>query len=828
MKLMKNLSGVAIVLLMAIAFLFTTPVLAAQAAAPIAQQGTQHIYSITETRAPANSVTLTVITGLTTENVWVQHSGERYVQGTRTLRTNMQQSWEITYTPAQFIPHGVQVSANRSYVTFGAAQHDFYVTLHTSTPPEVVGERFAALCQVPAFVNHRIGTYPTNGLIAGLVREYILELAENHRYDSAGEVTITPQMEQRHDRLLQDILNVWDDDPATRVFGINRAGMAARFEDIGMTIRSIEVTNNLIDGRTAPGLNFVTENYYFFSLGYFDLLSVDNFVEFNINNAISSFLTSLFSTIEGYGHELSLIKAEHFIIKDFVWEGSWSVKLELYHFIGNNVGLHNLFIAARQGQDYFSTWMTEQIRLINPHLNFTYDMLQYAGAGTMLHVNSDYNSQQDAWRLFVSVLNNTQSLEERNRSARETTDFVMRYYEMAKNNNLQQNVSVFDHLRPMYDFNTQSIVIPIINNFWWGFDSSIPLWNSHEHRTPNPVSHITNYAVMNFLTGFHDRHWRNMRNPLPHDWVIPDFTADDERLSREFITGFLQAAERDTYFNGMPFNHAYLEQILTRHEIYFVRFEINRSFSGFYDVCERKIVVSMFDNREGRDSFATTSVHEIAHVLGLGESLAHLWDRELVSRQSWDAPYFVNFWAWNRNSNFDRLLLNRVGDEEFWRAAFSSQQAYAELWDANMSDIATFEDMQMARTVASAMAHDLELLHYDDESLHHPGIVAEFIRNNTPNLAATNRVEGFRDNRNVQHRINQNIPTIPQIPDQNMENALRHLPLLILVAHMDGYRLPESDLILTEARAFIIQLAEFGRKRDMLPIEAVFDWTLYG
>jgi len=230
-------------------------------------------------------------------------------------------------------------------------------------------------------------------------------------------------------------------------------------------------------------------------------------------------------------------------------------------------------------------------------------------------------------------------------------------------------------------------------------DVPIPLWDSAEHRNPNPQARQTSGAVRQAMEDFHSRHWRGNRNPWPFNWQIPQWTANDERMSQEFWQVLFDAAAQDPFLQTMPFNQAFFELLLINHRHYFAHFPQHDfiEYSGFYTSGNRSMFTALFDPHGGPEewanaAFAHVAIHEVAHALGLGESLAHLFDETFMG-----VNYARVAGAWYRDSGFDRALLNIVGPVEFWRAALSSTEAYAQLWNRYMSHIASFEDMQLAR-----------------------------------------------------------------------------------------------------------------------------------
>jgi len=350
-----------------------------------------------------------------------------------------------------------------------------------------------------------------------------------------------------------------------------------------------------------------------------------------------------------------------------------------------------------------------------------------------------------------------------------------------------------------------------------------PLWDSPEHRNPNPVHRATNGAVQRFLEDFHTQHRRSVsRNPVPHEGQIPRWTPEDERLSQEFVRGFIDAASKDSFFGGMPFNIAYMEEILTHYRVYFAPGRA-ADYAGWASAGRREIFVS---TPEDSTAFARTSVHEIAHALGLGEQLAHLWDSEIVQFQwyyNFDLDYSIRS-TWYRCTNMDRTLLNKVSPVDFWRAAFTSNQAYAELWDMHMSHITTFDDMQVARTVAT----------------HASGLATSFFGND---IILTNQIRQDISiaapitirTREIHTRGGQWHDTSWALQQYQYENGnwdmllntLAALTFYTLIAHNPEFRLAQSDRIIEEANRAIVQLANYGRQHNLQSVEAVFDWTFY-
>jgi len=431
--------------------------------APLAQNGSQRIYSINETAdaTSANSITLTVVTGITTQNVWVHHSRERWTQGRLMQSSNTQRTWQVTFTPLQTTTQNVTVYANSGFFTHGAVNRVHRIALDDSTPPPTFqsanqGTNRVAFHDMQQYINPNTGTYLTNGLIAGLISEYLRELSHRYRNFPAGEITVTPQRRQRHERLLQDIINAWERDPGTRAFGINRAGIQALLNHTEPTIERLSHNPGQGDGyvvvRFASPTIYSQDCYYqdtpfeCFHCSFFMTTTIRipaytaeqatinhfrsnhnrpySFEEFyadvsylqdNIwDSVVYEYLTGLFTMIgfsgrplischytfqigqvdDFWGRSLASLMARHLLTED-MFRRRCPLRyrdFDIYPLIANAVGLHNLIAATRQGDEYFVDWMTTKMQYIFPNINFTFSELRLALSGL------NFNGELDAWR----------------------------------------------------------------------------------------------------------------------------------------------------------------------------------------------------------------------------------------------------------------------------------------------------------------------------------------------------------------------------------------------------------------------------------------------
>jgi len=247
-----------------------------------------------------------------------------------------------------------------------------------------------------------------------------------------------------------------------------------------------------------------------------------------------------------------------------------------------------------------------------------------------------------------------------------------------------------------------------------------PPWAVPQYINHNRRNAQSNSALRNAMEDFYLREAPYFDNPFPMDWVIPALSPNDLRVSADFAETFLHAFSNDSFSQTLPFNDAYLEQLLGNVDFYFAT-RLNRwywngdyfdfmrldyPYGGFFNSIENVVFISA--TREWTDvfgyrfvfynRFARTSIHEVGHVLGLGESLAHLFEEKFMSL---DAPLRPG--NWERDSSFDRALLAMAGPYDFWTAAFSSNAAYGQLWNMHFGHLFTFADLQMERGLARHM-----------------------------------------------------------------------------------------------------------------------------
>jgi len=207
--------------------------------------------------------------------------------------------------------------------------------------------------------------------------------------------------------------------------------------------------------------------------------------------------------------------------------------------------------------------------------------------------------------------------------------------------------------------------------------------------------------------------------------IIP-LTLKQRKNSEELLKLFESTLSRDASAKGFPFNEKYLQDALGRTHALLAKKANTRMFGqkSFHSLRNSRAVFNTDPeaNPEINDinsayAFNTDLAHELGHGLGFGESLTCLFAEVITGNNS--KPGFPQyaigeekehiFEGWEYYSGFDRALLQKrtlekgsEGEKEFWTAALSGQAAYEKLWNDNLGSMASFNNMQLARSVLNA------------------------------------------------------------------------------------------------------------------------------
>jgi len=248
------------------------------------------------------------------------------------------------------------------------------------------------------------------------------------------------------------------------------------------------------------------------------------------------------------------------------------------------------------------------------------------------------------------------------------------------------------------------------------------LWDTARYRNSNLASVsgssqtevVSSFSLANGLMAFNNNYAGAVDNPWPtvaskNSWAIniPSLTENDIMLAEMFIEVFIQGWEQDDLSRVMPFNSTYLRDLLSAYEIYFAqraRRPENDTLGGVvqYEYRSRAKEITLVSlqlflsthSEEDSRIFAYIALHEVGHILGLDESLANLFATSFSG--GFSRAHRVSMedtWV------FDNALRRIIGDELFWRAAFTSNEMYESVWDANMP--VSYSDMIIYRQVVA-------------------------------------------------------------------------------------------------------------------------------
>ena len=296
-------------------------------------------------------------------------------------------------------------------------------------------------------------------------------------------------------------------------------------------------------------------------------------------------------------------------------------------------------------------------------------------------------------------------------------------------------------------------------------DGAVPAWHAAQFLNENRQLSQTNFALRDGLLGFYGNVVPYIENPFPWNWRIPILSESNLVLSEDFSVAILQAFNDDAFSRSLPFNYGYLALLLDDIDFYFAPienrwywngyyFDLSREnypYSGFFLADEGLIFIAMtrewtslwgysFDFGE---KFSAIAIHEIGHVLGLGEALAHLLEEMYLGIS---APSRLGIWE--RDTSFDRVLLLLAGHEAFWEAAFTSNEAYGNLWNLHLGHIISFEDLQMAKRVDTIARQNGNLVNHLED------IPNMFYRAFGPNISQNRRHFYILQTQNAVNQLN--------------------------------------------------------------------------
>jgi len=252
------------------------------------------------------------------------------------------------------------------------------------------------------------------------------------------------------------------------------------------------------------------------------------------------------------------------------------------------------------------------------------------------------------------------------------------------------------------------IAVSMVRNLRVLYSTHLPPWDTIEFRNNKLPPYkddgaiTTNGALRRSLHAFNNAHVRDNYNIFAWTQLLVPTIPDRHGQQRQdaFIYAFTRGWEDDYLSYIMPFNTIYLRSVLEPIAMYFTPnnyFDL-ALWSGFYSRDRRLNLNHMFIGLWDSRLWVVTEqpripIHEVGHALGL-EVLTELFAREFM------LPYVALMDDSDRHHydiSFDMTLQEIAGCEAFWKAAFTSNAAYGELWDIYLGAIISFNDMMLAR-----------------------------------------------------------------------------------------------------------------------------------
>jgi len=252
------------------------------------------------------------------------------------------------------------------------------------------------------------------------------------------------------------------------------------------------------------------------------------------------------------------------------------------------------------------------------------------------------------------------------------------------------------------------------------FDRWQALWLEEPRFTATAPAHMnTNNALEQSI----HRLWYDHIQPLETLYVpfMPWFSynIDDNinALARQAILdGFLQDSVQ------LPFTHEYIEKIINNIYFYFARESyFGPGYAGVYRPMPfdhySYIFVEIPEDEcddSNRDWFTLVLLHELAHSFGLAENFADMFAEKMMGLDY--APFaccLILYYDTVMYRDLLRLMQLDGRESEFWQAAFSSNTAFAALWDEYFGQYVTAEELALVRSVSNWLGHIDEVMDID-------------------------------------------------------------------------------------------------------------------
>jgi len=244
-----------------------------------------------------------------------------------------------------------------------------------------------------------------------------------------------------------------------------------------------------------------------------------------------------------------------------------------------------------------------------------------------------------------------------------------------------------------------------------------PIWYYYSHyRNHNPRSAVTNLYFAATYENFIDALARpNASASFGQFWGgydgwtgWPEINPQLDQWSRQAMqSGFAGDDIRHVF----PFSIAFFDKHVTQTEFHFWIGQYGDLYVGFGS--PGRMAVGIFSQEM---THAIIGAHELAHIFGLNEHLAHAFEEIMNGLKPGERAFPLY-----RESSMDRVLMDLAGYVAFWEAVFWSSERYEQLWQQHLGHFIPFETMQLARAGHQAVMHNCHLQYSFIVSTGHSG-----------------------------------------------------------------------------------------------------------
>ncbi|MCL1886104.1 MAG: hypothetical protein FWF98_05060, partial [Dehalococcoidia bacterium] len=172
-----------------------------------------------------------------------------------------------------------------------------------------------------------------------------------------------------------------------------------------------------------------------------------------------------------------------------------------------------------------------------------------------------------------------------------------------------------------------------------------------------------------------------------------------DAMKDAFVDGF----SRDQYSRHLPFSSLDIQKAFATAKYNFTISTNN------YSALDR--IINTGTGHTNMDLLVDTVIHETGHFFGLGEQLTELMAGKYMNYDLSVTSPHAKLDNLLYSPYYDNLLLEKVGDQQFWQTVFTSFNPtadYGVMWNNNMTvtaggqttTLVSFSDMQMARFIS--------------------------------------------------------------------------------------------------------------------------------